>query len=281
MATASLQIGQWVSVRSQEGQVCFVGPTGFAEGEWIGIELVRAVGRNDGSVRGIRYFVCELRHGLFVQRAQCAPIAGPTGRSGSECDPDEVSAAWAAIEMVDEAAALHAGRESQRVIEHLTQAYPANGAAARGAAAKQPTAPKKPAPLKKRESSGMLGQRGSGRAHVNTALSEGGDAAYYAVMNDLSLPTEYTGPRFESDPTAEDMEALLQYIKKTVDIDIFIHLCIYTYIYVYICIQIHIYISNRACVYFYIGWVATTQWLTETRAKEGVSHKYVHVDIAT
>jgi hypothetical protein len=32
-------------------------------GEWVGIELPRATGRNDGSVNGVRYFQCEAHHG--------------------------------------------------------------------------------------------------------------------------------------------------------------------------------------------------------------------------
>src|SRR6056297_2191621 len=116
--TAALSVGQWVSVRSQQGQVRYVGPTGFADGEWVGIELSTAVGRNDGTVRGVRYFTCQPRHGLFVQRAQCVPIEGPSGAAADVGPAEEVASAWAAIEMVDEAAALQAGRESQRVLQH-------------------------------------------------------------------------------------------------------------------------------------------------------------------
>jgi hypothetical protein len=124
MSSPSLSVGQWVSVRSQEGQVRYVGPTGFAEGEWVGIELSTAVGRHDGTVRGVRYFTCQPRHGLFVQQALCVPIDGPSGSAGDPGTAEELAAAWAAIEMVDEAAALQAGRESQRVLQHLSTHYP-------------------------------------------------------------------------------------------------------------------------------------------------------------
>ena len=34
----------------------------------IGIELDRAVGRNDGSISSVRYFECHPQHGLFTRR---------------------------------------------------------------------------------------------------------------------------------------------------------------------------------------------------------------------
>jgi len=42
----------------------------------------------------------------------------------------------------------------------------------------------------------------------------------------------------------------------------------------------HIYIYINMFI-FYTGWVATTQWLAETRAKEGVSHIYIYIYICT
>ena len=33
---------------------------------WLGIELDQPVGKNDGSVSGIRYFDCKPSHGVFA-----------------------------------------------------------------------------------------------------------------------------------------------------------------------------------------------------------------------
>ncbi|VDK34203.1 unnamed protein product [Taenia asiatica] len=33
---------------------------------WYGVELSKAVGKNDGSVEGVRYFTCEPKHGVFA-----------------------------------------------------------------------------------------------------------------------------------------------------------------------------------------------------------------------
>ncbi|VEL08782.1 unnamed protein product, partial [Protopolystoma xenopodis] len=50
------------------GSVSFIGPTQFAEGEWIGVTLDVPSGKNDGSVNGVRYFQCEPFYGLFSRR---------------------------------------------------------------------------------------------------------------------------------------------------------------------------------------------------------------------
>lgn len=66
----SLQINQLVLVKDEPGIVRFIGETEFAPGIWIGIELHKGVGKNDGSVSGIRYFDCEKTgtYGIFVRK---------------------------------------------------------------------------------------------------------------------------------------------------------------------------------------------------------------------
>ena len=48
------------------GTLRFLGPTDFAAGEWAGIELDAAIGKNDGSVGEKRYFECRPKFGLFA-----------------------------------------------------------------------------------------------------------------------------------------------------------------------------------------------------------------------
>eukprot|EP00944_MAST-04C_sp_MAST-4C-sp1_P007152 g7152.t1 len=45
----------------------FIGKTHFAKGTWIGVAIDEARGKNDGSVKGHRYFQCEKKHGLFTK----------------------------------------------------------------------------------------------------------------------------------------------------------------------------------------------------------------------
>ncbi|CAO0800528.1 unnamed protein product [Mucor circinelloides] len=49
------------------GTVEFIGHVNFADGIWIGVELDRRVGKNDGSVDGHRYFTSSPNRGVFVR----------------------------------------------------------------------------------------------------------------------------------------------------------------------------------------------------------------------
>ena len=56
------------------GILRFLGPVDFAQGLWAGVELEQPIGKNDGAVKGKRYFTCKPNYGLFaaaskVQRA--------------------------------------------------------------------------------------------------------------------------------------------------------------------------------------------------------------------
>ncbi|KXS19550.1 hypothetical protein M427DRAFT_453150 [Gonapodya prolifera JEL478] len=55
-----------VKADGRAGILRFVGPTKFENGIWAGLELPSAVGKNDGSVAGVRYFQCEPKRGVFI-----------------------------------------------------------------------------------------------------------------------------------------------------------------------------------------------------------------------
>ncbi|XP_065357160.1 restin homolog isoform X2 [Calliphora vicina] len=55
---------------SRPGILRYLGETQFASGNWCGIELDEASGKNDGSVDGIRYFECKAKYGVFVPIAK-------------------------------------------------------------------------------------------------------------------------------------------------------------------------------------------------------------------
>ena len=52
--------------KPQLGILKYIGKAHFADGEWCGILLDEACGKNDGSVKGVRYFRCKNKHGIFV-----------------------------------------------------------------------------------------------------------------------------------------------------------------------------------------------------------------------
>ncbi|KAI0731029.1 CAP Gly-rich domain-containing protein [Earliella scabrosa] len=68
-----IPIGARCEVESAEedfrkrGTVRYVGPTDFAKGVWVGVEYDEPIGKNDGSVKGKRYFECGQNSGVFVK----------------------------------------------------------------------------------------------------------------------------------------------------------------------------------------------------------------------
>lgn len=64
--TDSFIIGDRVWVGGTKGGVIsYIGDTQFAPGEWAGVTLDEPIGKNDGSVAGVRYFQCEAKKGVF------------------------------------------------------------------------------------------------------------------------------------------------------------------------------------------------------------------------
>uniref|UniRef100_A0AC35TGR4 CAP-Gly domain-containing protein n=1 Tax=Rhabditophanes sp. KR3021 TaxID=114890 RepID=A0AC35TGR4_9BILA len=57
------------------GSCRFLDETNFAKGIWAGVELDSPLGKNDGSVKGERYFTCRPNYGIFVcaEKATRAP----------------------------------------------------------------------------------------------------------------------------------------------------------------------------------------------------------------
>ncbi|KAG1705070.1 hypothetical protein DVH05_005094 [Phytophthora capsici] len=64
----SIDIGSRVCIHGKHaGVVMFTGCVHYAKGEFVGIALSSPVGKNDGSIKGVRYFECLPSHGLMVR----------------------------------------------------------------------------------------------------------------------------------------------------------------------------------------------------------------------
>ena len=69
------KIGDRVLVgNTNPGAIAFIGETRFAKGEWAGIVLDEPVGKNNGSVQGVRYFECQAGHGIFTKLEKLTKI---------------------------------------------------------------------------------------------------------------------------------------------------------------------------------------------------------------
>ncbi|XP_061106442.1 CAP-Gly domain-containing linker protein 2 isoform X5 [Conger conger] len=61
-------VGERVWVNGvKPGCIHYLGETQFAPGQWAGVVLNELVGKNDGSVGGVRYFECQPHQGIFTR----------------------------------------------------------------------------------------------------------------------------------------------------------------------------------------------------------------------
>uniref|UniRef100_A0A0K8TED7 Dynactin subunit 1 n=1 Tax=Lygus hesperus TaxID=30085 RepID=A0A0K8TED7_LYGHE len=67
-----LRVGTRVEVTGKgvQGEVAYIGTTGFQTGKWIGLILDEPKGKNNGSVQNKQYFQCKENHGMFVRQTQ-------------------------------------------------------------------------------------------------------------------------------------------------------------------------------------------------------------------
>uniref|UniRef100_A0A8C9YCP6 CAP-Gly domain containing linker protein 1 n=1 Tax=Sander lucioperca TaxID=283035 RepID=A0A8C9YCP6_SANLU len=63
----------------------FLGEAQFAPGQWAGIVLDEPIGKNDGSVAGVRYFQCEALRGIFTRPSKLSRTEGEA--NGTETAP--------------------------------------------------------------------------------------------------------------------------------------------------------------------------------------------------
>ena len=76
MAVLDATVGEMLYINSYKsfGTVRYVGTTDFASGVWVGLELNSPIGKNDGTVKGKRYFPCQPQYGIFVRMTACSRL---------------------------------------------------------------------------------------------------------------------------------------------------------------------------------------------------------------
>jgi len=84
----SLNLGERVDIVGENLEDCgvirFIGRTEFAPGvDWYGIELDEPIGKNDGTVNGIKYFQCRDGHGVFVHEEGVRKVSGKASTFGT------------------------------------------------------------------------------------------------------------------------------------------------------------------------------------------------------
>ncbi|CAG8589239.1 1726_t:CDS:2 [Ambispora gerdemannii] len=72
--TNNLIVGARCEIHGDRGIIRYVGHTDFQPGKWVGVELEKMNGKNNGSVNGKQYFECKPNHGVFVRASQIKTI---------------------------------------------------------------------------------------------------------------------------------------------------------------------------------------------------------------
>ncbi|KAM8828190.1 CAP-Gly domain-containing linker protein 1 isoform 2-T5 [Spinachia spinachia] len=119
---ADFQPGERVWVNgSKPGQVRFVGGTQFAPGQWAGVVLDEPIGKNDGSVAGVRYFQCEDGKGIFTRPSKLSKTALPEAEAnGGGASPSAAAVATVASEpAVSTGAAAGSGIKTSAALNRM------------------------------------------------------------------------------------------------------------------------------------------------------------------
>ncbi|XP_049324523.1 CAP-Gly domain-containing linker protein 1 isoform X1 [Astyanax mexicanus] len=96
-SVAEFSVGERVWVNGNKpGYIQFIGATQFAPGQWAGIVLDEPIGKNDGSVAGVRYFQCEDLRGIFTRPSKLSRAPIPERETnGAQNSPAQASSAAA------------------------------------------------------------------------------------------------------------------------------------------------------------------------------------------
>uniref|UniRef100_A0A3B1IM17 CAP-Gly domain-containing protein n=1 Tax=Astyanax mexicanus TaxID=7994 RepID=A0A3B1IM17_ASTMX len=92
-SVAEFSVGERVWVNGNKpGYIQFIGATQFAPGQWAGIVLDEPIGKNDGSVAGVRYFQCEDLRGIFTRPSKLSRAPIPERETNPPADGQTAAA---------------------------------------------------------------------------------------------------------------------------------------------------------------------------------------------
>ncbi|KAM9455892.1 CAP-Gly domain-containing linker protein 1 isoform 3-T8 [Clarias gariepinus] len=113
-SVAEFTVGERIWVNGNKpGYVKFIGGTQFAPGQWAGIVLDEPIGKNDGSVAGIRYFQCEDLRGIFTRPSKLSRTPLPECKAnGAPPSASQTSSAVVPTAATDEGQAPTATKTS-------------------------------------------------------------------------------------------------------------------------------------------------------------------------
>lgn len=101
MSSSDPPLGAIVDVPAGRGTVRFCGTTQFAQGKWVGIELVELKGKNNGSIQNVEYFKCKPLHGVFVRPSQVKIVNTDTAEKPSGVSPPSLVCHWPYLSNAD------------------------------------------------------------------------------------------------------------------------------------------------------------------------------------
>nr|XP_020443779.1 CAP-Gly domain-containing linker protein 1-like isoform X2 [Monopterus albus] len=119
--SGDFKIGEKVWVNGNKpGYVQFIGGTQFAPGQWAGIVLDEPIGKNDGSVAGVRYFQCEDGRGIFTRPSKLFRTALPEKEvNGGQASPAPGASATDSAPAVPTSAAQDTGIKTSGALNRM------------------------------------------------------------------------------------------------------------------------------------------------------------------